>query len=119
MENGPEAKEFKEKLEYFMTQKGLSKLDCYNGIISKTMFNNYLKGSVPKKYTVVALGINMELDLYEINELLETIDEDLNQTIDFDQIIINGIYDHKDVEMINKDLVLMGYDPLPTNKSAE
>lgn len=119
LENGPETKLFKEKLEYFMTQKGLSKLDCYNGIISKTMFNNYLKGSVPRKYTVVALGVNMGLDRWEIDELLRTIRESLDDMINADQIIINGLDDYKDVEMINKDLVLMGEDPLPTNKSAE
>ena len=70
LDNGPEAKEFSAKLTYFMTQKGLSKLDCYNGVVSKTMFNNFLNGSIPKKYTVIALGINMGLDLWEIIDLI-------------------------------------------------
>ena len=99
-----------------MTQKGLSKFDCYNGVISNTMFNNYLKGtSVPKKYTVVALGINMGLTLYEIDDLLETIYESLDGRIDADQVIINGICDNKELGKINEDLVLMNKDPLPTN----
>ena len=42
LDNGPESKLFKEKLEYFMIQRGLSKFDCYNGIVSKVMFNNFL-----------------------------------------------------------------------------
>ena len=98
-----------------MTQKGLSKLDCYNGVVSKTMFNNFLNGSIPKKYTVIALGINMELDLWEIIDLLRTIDESMDERIDKDQIIINGIYDDKELEEINEDLVSMNCSPLPTN----
>lgn len=115
LDNGPEAKEFSAKLTYFMTQKGLSKLDCYNGVVSKTMFNNFLNGSIPKKYTVIALGINMGLDLWEIIDLLRTIDESMDERIDKDQIIINGIYDDKELEEINEDLVSMNCSPLPTN----
>lgn len=118
LDNGPEAKQFSAKLDYFMTQKGLSKLDCYNGIVSKTMFNNFLNGSIPKKYTVIALGINMGLDLWEIVELLRTIDESMDERIDKDQIIINGIYESKELDQINEDLVAMNCSPLPTNKSA-
>ena len=119
LENGPESKEFKEKLEYFMTSYGLTELDCYNGVVSKAMFYNYLKGAIPKKDTVVALGINMGLNLWDIIELLHTIDESLIETIDRDQIIINGILNHKEIEDINKDLELINSYPLPTNKSAE
>ena len=117
LENGPEAKEFKEKLEYFMTLKGLSKFDCYNGVVSNTMFNSYLKGSVPKKYTVIAIGINMGLDIDEINSLLSTINERLDDFIDADQIIINGILSNKEIDDINKDLVLNHKGPLPVSKS--
>lgn len=118
LENGPEAKKFKEKLEFFMTQKGLSKFDCYNGVVSKTMFNSYLKGSVPKKYSAIAIGINMGLDIWELEGLLNTIDESLYENINKDQIIINGLEGNKELEKINEDLVLMGEEPLPTNKSA-
>lgn len=118
LENGPEAKKFKEKLELFMTQKGLSKFDCYNGAVSKTMFNSYLKGSAPKKYTAISIGINMGLNTWEIDDLLETINESLDERIEVDQIIINGVLGHKLLDDINRDLVLKGKSPLPTNKSA-
>ena len=118
LDNGPESKLFKDKLEYFMIQKGLSKFDCYNGVVSKVMFNNFLKGSIPKKYTVIALGINMGLQIQEILELLRTIDESMDERIDKDQIIMDGIYNQKEIETINKELLSVNCNPLPTNKSA-
>ena len=115
LDNGPETKNFREKLNYFMSLKGLTKQDCYLGVISKTMFNNILNGAVPKKYTVVSLGINMGLDRYEINELLYTIDERLVEMIEKDQIIIYGLDRGKDIDDINNDLVATGHPPLKVN----
>ena len=120
LEDGPESKEFRERLTYFMTQKGLTKMDCYNGVISKTSFNNIMNGAIPKKYTVVALGINMGLDRYEIDDLLAPLGERLWEHIDKDQIIIYGLYHYKNedndtkLKKINKDLVSEGFVPLKT-----
>ena len=115
LENGPEVKKFGEKLKYFMTQKGLTATDVYTGVISKAMYNKILNGSVPQKYTVVSLGINMGLDVYEIDELLATLGERLFEEIDRDAIIIKGIYNNSDVDDINNDLIGEGYPPLKTN----
>lgn len=115
IENGPEVKKFGEKLKYFMTQKGLTATDVYSGVISKAMYNKILNGSVPKKYTVVSLGINMHLDVYEINELLATLGERLMEEIDRDAIIIRGIWDDSSVEDISNDLTAEGYPPLKNN----
>lgn len=115
LDNGPETKNFREKLNYFMSQKGLTKQDCYLGVISKTMFNNILNGAVPKKYTVVSLGINMGLNIYEINDLLHTIDERLDEMIEKDQIIVYDLNRGKDIDDINKDLVATGHPPLKVN----
>lgn len=115
LDNGPETKNFREKLNYFMSQKGLTKQDCYLGVISKTMFNNILNGAVPKKYTVVSLGINMGLNIYEIDELLSTIDERLDPMIEKDQIIRSNLFCDKDIDDINKELVATGHPPLKIN----
>lgn len=117
LEGGPEAKEFKKKIEFYITQKGLSKVECYSGIMSKAAFYNILKGSIPGKYRVVALGINMGLDAYEINDLLTPLGDCLKEYIEKDDIILRGIYEKKDVDEINKDLCARGIVPLGTLKT--
>lgn len=116
LENGPEVKAFKDKLVYYMTLKGLNSTDVYSGVISKAAFNNIMNnGAVPKKYTVVSLGIGMGLYTDEIDDLLVPLGERLLDVIDKDAIIINGINREKSIEQINSDLVSEGYAPLKTN----
>lgn len=121
IENGSKAKDFKSKLQYFMDQKGLSKLDCYNGVVSKTMFNNFLKKEAkPKKYTAIALGVNMGLGVVEINELLSTINESIDERIKKDLIISKMLHGkHNGIEEINEELVAYHYDALPTNDPSD
>lgn len=110
---GTKSKSFAEKIEYYIAAKGLTKLDCYNGVISKNQFNNYLKGNVkPNKYTIVSLGINMQLNMHEINDLLSTFGEMLDERRDVDLIIMNGIFHDKDVEEINNALSTGGFYPV-------
>lgn len=115
LDNGPRAKAFSEKLQYFISQKGLTKEDCYLGVVSKTMFAKLLNGSVPHKYTAISLAINMGLEPEEIDELLSTIDARLDPTIDRDNIIRYSLYRGMDIFEINKALVEVGYPPLKTN----
>lgn len=116
LENGPEVADFNQKLIYYMSIKGLTKEDCYKGVMSKTMFNNLLNGSVPKKYTIVTLGIKMGLNEYEINDLLDLIYEELDYQNEKDQIIIYDLYEHKTISEINNDLISQGHPPLKQHK---
>lgn len=115
LENGPESKALRHQLEYFMAQKGLSRTDCYSGAISKTAFNNIMAGAIPSKNTIVSLGINMGLDVYEINQLLSPLGECLDYEIERDVYIIRGIQKGMDLKCINELLVGKGFVPLKTN----
>ena len=116
IDDGTKSKSINEKLIYFMSLKGLTKFDCYNGVISKTAFNNIMNGSIPKKNTLVALGINMGLAIYEINELLSPLGEHLDDMIQRDLIIVNLYERGDDISAINKSLVAEGFVPLPESK---
>ena len=114
IEEGTESKTFAEKINYFISVKGLTKFDCYNNVVSKNMFNNYMTGKVkPGKYTIISLGINMGLDVYEINELLAPFGELIDDRIDVDQIIMYGIYHDKSIDdEINDELSGGGFYPV-------
>ena len=121
--NGEKLKELNDKLELYRKAKKKSQFDLYNGVISKTAFHNILNGSKPDKYTLVALGINILLDRYEIDDLLIPIGERLNEYNKIDQIIIKNIQDIGDfidggnlIDHINKELNAIGAPPLKTNK---
>ena len=109
IEEGTESKSFAERIDYFISTYGLIKSDCYSGVVSKNMFNNYLTGKVkPGKYTIVSLGINMGLHVDEIGELLAPFGEMLDERIDTDQIIMYNMYQNQrydalsPLELINK-----------------
>lgn len=113
IEEGTKFKTFSERIIYFISIKGLTKFDCYNNVVSKNMFNNYMNGKVkPGKYTIISLGINMGLDVYEINELLAPFGELLDDRIDVDKIIMYGIYHDKEIEEINEELSGGGFYPV-------
>lgn len=113
IEEGTESKTFAERINYYMTTKGLSKPDCYAGVISKNMFNSYLSGDVmPSKYTIVSLGINMGLDPREINSLLAPFGYLLDDRLDVDRIIMFGILHDKTIPEINDELSTGGNYPL-------
>lgn len=119
LEEGPADKSFKSMLEYFIAKKEITKkVDCYTGVVSKVMFNKFINGASPKKYTLIAIGINMGLTIPDINLWLNTIDASLDFNIDKDKTIIQGILDGEEIETINKYLISRNFDPLPTNKYA-
>ena len=121
LDGGTEAQELSQRLLYLIKTKGKTQQQCYTGVISKTAFDKIIKGTVPSKYTLVALGVNIGLDYYEINELLAPIGERLDEFLDKDQIIVLGIHKYKDEEgvnrlaAINEELVSVGCIPLKTN----
>ena len=81
---------FAQVLSYFVISCGKVKRHCYETIVSKTMFNNYLNGvSVPKKYTAVALGVQMRLSPEEINELVAPLGEQFGPSVTADKVIID------------------------------
>ena len=113
IEAGTESKTFADKLNYFISTHGLSKIDCYLGVISKNMFNNYLSGKVkPGKYTIVSLGINMRLQINEINELLASFGYMLDDRIDVDKIIMYGLMHDREIDQINEELSSGGFYPV-------
>lgn len=121
LDGGVEAQELSQRLLFFIKAKGKTQQQCYTGVISKTAFDKIIKGTVPSKYTLVSLGVNIGLDVYEINQLLEPIGEFLNDFLDKDQIIMQGIWKYKNEEgvvrlsEINDELVAVGCVPLKTN----
>ena len=65
---------FKSYFDFCLVKKGISFDKCYDGVISRQAFEKiYYKGSIPKKYTLIALGVNMGLDLETIKNLMWTI----------------------------------------------
>lgn len=121
LDGGVEAQELSQRLLFLIKSKGKTQQQCYTGVISKTAFDKIIKGTIPSKYTLVSLGVNIGLDPYEINELLEPIGEFLNEFLDKDQIILLGIRKYRDEEgvvrlsEINDELVAVGCVPLKTN----
>ena len=90
---GYDSQAFGQKLQFFIKAKGLSYFDSYNGIISKKYFGDIVNGKKkPSKNTIVSLGLNIGLDVNEIDELLFTIDERLDPYNDWDNLILTSIY---------------------------
>lgn len=113
LEEGTDSKTFAERINYYIASKGLTKTDCYSGIVSKNMFNNYLNGNVkPGKYTIVSLGINMGLDIYEINDLLKPFGEFLDNRLDVDAVIVQKMISRSSIEEINDTLIDYGFYPV-------
>ena len=98
-----------------------SDIEPVHAAATALLTSNTIKGTVPSKYTLVALGVNIGLDYYEIDELLAPIGERLDEFLDKDQIIVLGIHKYKDEEgvnrlaAINEELVSVGCIPLKTN----
>ncbi len=105
--------DFKKLLKAYMVRTGLTPADCYRGIVSRAAFEKFYYGDgCPRKYTAVAIGINMHLDNDSIATL---IGEDLKNGDPKDEIIWMGIDAKEDVKTINAALKSQGFDPLPTH----
>ncbi len=106
---------FKAYFDFCLVKKGISFKKCYEGVISRQAFDKiYCKGSIPKKYTLIALGVNMGLDLESIENLLDTIGKEFDGS-QRDRAIRYGIWRHYDIETLNETLKDMGVEPLPTH----
>lgn len=83
-------KTFGEKLVHYAAVKQIKYADCFTGVITKQQFYKYLNDiSKPNKNTVISLGINMKLNLYEITDLLKSIEETFSpDQLDSDSIIL-------------------------------
>ena len=120
--DGVKAQELKQKLLFYIKSKGKTQTDCYSGIISKAGFDKIVSGvsKRPTKNTIISLGVNIGLDEYEINDLLSPLGEMLSPYIERDQLITRDIWQYKGrpdiVDLINKDLVSLGFVPLKTDK---
>lgn len=114
LEKGASKTSFSETLKYFMVQKSLTKGDCYLGVLSKEAFQNIYNGkSNPKKYTAVALGINMGLEPHEINKLLEPIGARLDEEIERDRLITMAYWEcGEGIDGVNEVLSKNNYPPL-------
>lgn len=113
--DGTDQVKFATVLKNYLLACNKPKRDCYDLIVSKTMFNNYLNGkSVPKKQTAVALGIQMGLGVTDINVLLAPLGEMLNPQVAADKIVIDSINNKEEqntVDSIN-DKLKQGNYPL-------
>lgn len=119
LENRSNKKSFAETLEYFRIQHAKSHSDTYLNAISKGMYNRITKpGSkvIPKRSTVIALAINLGLNIMETLELLAPLKYTLNEAYKDDCIIIQGIEMMEDIDTINKRLIAFSYPPLVTEK---
>ena len=123
LDDGYDAQELRQKLLFFIKAKGKNQQECYTGVVSKTTFDKIIRGNnyIPEKYTLVSLGINIGLDQFEINELLDPLGAHLDYQTEKDQIICEGLHKHHGedgslrIDEINEELVAMGCVPLKTN----
>ena len=113
IDKGVQHQNFVSQLNYYIATHGLTKTDCYTGVVSKNMFNNYLNGSFkPDKYTIISLGINMGLNFSEISTLLASLCFAIDDRNEYDRIIKYGIFEEKTIAQINEDLSTGGFYPI-------
>lgn len=121
LDNGVEAQTISQRLQFFIKQKHMTKVQCYTGVISKAAFDKIINGKGTNENTLISLGVNIGLDASEINELLSPLGRRLDCFTERDQIIINGIYQYRKengavrIESINEELAAVGCDLLKTN----
>ena len=80
----------------------------HEAYINTTELRRQLKGF----YAVDTPLSRMGLDVYEINELLASFGELIDDRIDVDQIIMYGIYHDKNIDEINDELSGGGFYPV-------
>ncbi|MDO4175884.1 MAG: macro domain-containing protein [Bacillota bacterium] len=104
---------FSETLRKFVDEYKGKKVDIYRELISKKQFYELMKDSdiVPKKSTVLALAIGMELTVAQTRELLESAGYCLSKSLGPDLIIQYHI-SKKDysITSINEALFHAGYE---------
>lgn len=89
---------FKERIDYLKliyknaNGKPLTNQDFYLNVISKQSFSQYMNGTrIPRKNTIISLGINAKLKVEDIEELLATIGERLDLYSQRDYLIVEEI----------------------------
>ena len=114
---GKKRKTISDKIQFYMKKQCLTAVECYAGVLSKGMFYKYLNGTdTPSKNTLISLGINMELYINEINDLLGPLGESLNPFILRDRIIICGLERGDEFKEIDNNLRKENCVPLKTTK---
>ncbi|MCQ2776437.1 MAG: macro domain-containing protein [Bacilli bacterium] len=104
--------DFVAKLKTKIADKGIEKTKVFDGVITSTMFYRILNNEAkPNKYTVVGMGLNMGLTEFEINDLLVPLGFGLVVGYKKDDIIMQGLREHKNIDDINQELLQEG---LPT-----
>ena len=121
LDDGVEDQDLSQRLDFLIKSKHKTKVECYEGVITKAAFDKIMKGGKAKKNTLISLGVNIGLDEYDINQLLAPIGEKLDLDKDRDQIIVQGIWKYRDeigavrIDSINEELAAVGCDLLKTN----
>lgn len=97
-----------------ITNSKMQKKDVHNRVIGKSQFSDYLTGKIsPNRKTVIAMCMNMSLEINEINEVLATLETKLDPNNKFDKVILNCILSEtRDCDDINEELEKAGLKPI-------
>ena len=121
LDDGVDYQDLSQRLDFLIKSMHKTKVECYEGVISKTAFDKIMKGGKTNKDTLISLGINIGLSEYDINQLLEPLGEKLDLDRDRDQIIVQGIWKYRDelgalrIDSINEELAAVGCNLLKTH----
>ncbi|MBO4535048.1 MAG: macro domain-containing protein [Clostridia bacterium] len=110
-----ESKTFGEKIQALMAEHAITAYECYDGIVSKSAFNYYKSGkALPKRDTILALGVQMGLSIAEINGLLHFNGPLLTPGFPRDKAILDCLVTDGEgsLEYVNKELITRGFEPL-------
>lgn len=105
-------KPFNETLSYIIKEKGKSDSDVYNKAnIDRKAFSKIRTGEtkIPKKPTILALAIALELNLEETNSLLNKAGYILSNSLIFD-VIVKSFIDKKNYDIMEINIALYDYD---------
>lgn len=105
-------KPFNETLSFIIKEKGKSDSDVYNKAnIDRKAFSKIRTGEtkIPKKPTILALAIALELNLEETNSLLNKAGYILSNSLIFD-VIVKSFIDKKNYDIMEINIALYDYD---------